>query len=217
MKYFCIGLTKTGTTSINGLMASLGYKTQGYSDELLNEYLETGGIGPKIERALQDHDAFDDWPWPFLYRQLLDIFGRDAVFILTRRSSAEAWLGSIKRYSLNSRTQGIRLRTYGTAFPHGFEGHYLTRYRTHLEEVRTYFGEQGAIGQLIDAEIGNPEIVAAIAKATNRPVKDLVLPHDNATKPRRRLARQNIQKINRALLGLGKAPISLQEAGFRQN
>ncbi len=215
MKFFCIGLTKTGTTSINGLMASLGYEAQGFSGKLLDEYLTTGGIGPKIERAIRDHDAFDDWPWPFLYRELLEMFGRDAIFILTRRRSPEAWLASIKRYSLNSRTQTIRQKTYGTQFPHGFEEHYLLRYKTHLDEVRTHFKTQGAVGQLIDAEIGSPELLTAIAAAINKPVGSLTLPHQNATKPRKRLARQNIEQINKALLGLGKTPISLQDAGYR--
>lgn len=92
MKFFCIGLTKTGTTSFNSLMGSIGYKTHGYSRKLLNEYLDGGGIGPNIRRAIDQHDAFDDWPWPFLYRELLQELGDDAVFVLTRRSSRKPGL-----------------------------------------------------------------------------------------------------------------------------
>lgn len=217
MKFFCIGLTKTGTTSFNSLMGSIGYKTHGYSRKLLNEYLDGGGIGPNIRRAIDQHDAFDDWPWPFLYRELLQELGDDAVFVLTRRSSPEAWLASIKRYSLSARTQWIRQVTYGTEFPHGFEEHYLTRYNNHLKEVRAHFGEVGAMNQLIDVEIGTPEMLDAIAKLTNRHIPDQSVPRQNPTIPHERVARENIRKINRTLLGLGKQPITLQEAGFRES
>jgi hypothetical protein len=217
MKFFCIGLTKTGTTSFNSLMSSIGYKTHGYSRKLLNEYLDQGGIGPNIRRAIDEHDAFDDWPWPFLYREILQEFGDHAVFVLTRRSSPEAWLASIKRYSLSARTQWIRQVTYGTEFPHGFEEHYLTRYNSHLEEVRAHFGEAGALDQLIDVEIGTPDMSDAIAKLTNKQIPDHSVPHQNPTVPRKRVAQKNIRKINRTLLGLGKRPITLQEAGFRES
>ncbi len=214
MKCFCIGLTKTGTTSFNNFMRSLGLRTHGFSRALLNEYLDLGGIGPKIDRAIDRHDAFDDWPWPFLYKQLLARYGSDAVFVLTRRSSPDAWLQSIKRYALSSRTQRIRKVTYGTQFPHGFEAHYLHRYKSHLAEVRAHFEAAGAVGQLIEGDISDRTLFPRTAAALDFEMPRSIDTRSNKTIHRPEVAVENLAKINRSLLGLGKRPISLTEAGF---
>lgn len=213
MKIFCIGLTKTGTTSFHSLATTLGYKTQGYSKQLLREYLELGGIGPKIERAIEQNDAFEDWPWPFLYRYLLERFQHDSAFVLTKRSSPEVWINSIKRYALNSRTQLIRKATYGTEFPHGFEDHYLERYRSRLVEVRDHFKCAGAMNQLLEVEAGDPRLLEFVCRVRNIETPDCSLPHKQKSALRPKVAAENLKSINRTLLGLGKRPLSLEEAG----
>lgn len=214
MKCFCIGLTKTGTTSFNRFMRSLGLKTQGFSRKLLEEYLTLGEIGPKIARAIDENDAFDDWPWPFLYEPLAQKFGNDAVFVLTRRSSPEKWLQSIKRYSLNSRTHRIRAQTYGTQFPHGFEEHYLHRYNSHLEEVRSFFASHKMNSSLIEGDIADQSLFPEIACSLDLQMVPEAPKKVNRTNHRLDVATENLAIINKTLLGLGKKKISLEEAGF---
>ncbi|MEM6637347.1 MAG: sulfotransferase [Pseudomonadota bacterium] len=215
MKYFCIGLTKTGTTSFNRLMASLDCRTHGFSRALLFEYLNEGQTGPKITAAIEGNDAFDDWPWPFLYKELNQKLGDEAYFVLTKRASPEQWLASIKRYALNSRTQRIRQLTYGTEFPHGFETHYLARYKSHLEEVRSYFAHANATHRLFEVEIGDPSLPERLSALTGRTPTAGFEAHSNKSPVRPRVARENLVTINKSLRGLGKPAITLEEAGFK--
>jgi hypothetical protein len=107
-KYFCIGLNKTGTTSLKKAFQDLGFKVgnQRKAERLL------GDIKSKNYSTLLKYcdtsEVFQDVPFSFfdIYRVLYDKYP-DAKFILTVRDSPEQWVDSItkfhaKKFSSNS-------------------------------------------------------------------------------------------------------------------
>ena len=98
-KVFCIGLNKTGTTSIESVLKDFGYKVGIQSDaELL-----MGDWARRDFRRIVEYcktaEAFQDVPFSldFTY-QILDYAFPGSKFILTVRNNAEEWFQSLIRF-----------------------------------------------------------------------------------------------------------------------
>jgi hypothetical protein len=101
-KVFCIGLVKTGTTSLERALKDLGYKLgdQRKGEALLPEYA-VRNFRPIVEFCLTA-DAFQDAPfsYPFTYIPLDQSFP-NAKFILSVRDDTEQWYRSLIRFHGN--------------------------------------------------------------------------------------------------------------------
>ena len=101
-KVFCIGLNKTGTTSLEKALSDLGYRmgSQQRGEMLLNAW-RCRDFAPIIKFA-KTADAFQDIPFslPFTYVALASTF-RNAKFILSIRNSPEQWYESLVCYMIN--------------------------------------------------------------------------------------------------------------------
>lgn len=92
MKIFCIGLSKTGTTSLTEALRILGFDAvHWYATKHAFRYTADGGIDIDWD-FFERHDAFADTPIARVY-PLLDERYPDAKFILTERN-VDAWLTS---------------------------------------------------------------------------------------------------------------------------
>jgi hypothetical protein len=95
-KIFCVGMNKTGTTSVDAALTSLGYRVapQAPAELLIHEWAKRN-FAPIIEFC-HTADAFQDIPFslPYTY-QALDMHFPQSKFILTVRSSSEEWYRSI--------------------------------------------------------------------------------------------------------------------------
>ena len=139
-KIFCIGFPKTGTTSIGRALRSLSLRVRGAVGRRDSE------AGARFREALSlvpDYDAFQDLPWPLLYREL-DAEWPGSKFILTVRP-ADSWLQSVVGH-FGGRRPPIRELVFGPgcADPVGHERQYVERYLGHNEEVREYFADRRA-------------------------------------------------------------------------
>jgi hypothetical protein len=87
-KVFVIGWHRTGTRSLAHALRILGFKTVHWWPGWLSQR--------EVEKPsiLRKFDAFADFPFPLIYRQL-DKWYPDARFILTTRT-VESWLRSVK-------------------------------------------------------------------------------------------------------------------------
>src|SRR3954469_8228837 len=106
-KVFCIGFTKTGTTSLERGLRDLGYRlgNQHQGESLLPHYVSRN-FRPIVEFCLSA-DAFQDAPFcfPFTYVALDQSFP-NAKFILSVRDDAEQWYRSIVRFHGNGFANG---------------------------------------------------------------------------------------------------------------
>jgi len=98
-KVFCVGRNKTGTTSLQHALASLGYKVGNQREaELLIE-----DWGQRDFRRLIQYchtaDAFQDIPFSYPYTfQAMDAAFPESKFILTVRDSSDQWYQSLVRF-----------------------------------------------------------------------------------------------------------------------
>lgn len=141
-KIFGIGFHKTGTKSLAAALAQLGYRVHGPG------WTRDAGVCSSRESlvrtafsVIDEHDAFQDNPWPVLWRELAEAFPR-ARFILTLRDP-QAWLDSACRY-FGTESTPMRALIYGAdaASPLGNEQRYLERFEQHNREVLAYFAER---------------------------------------------------------------------------
>lgn len=98
-KVFCIGLNKTGTTTLEVVLKDIGYKMGDQpTAELLFEDWNLRNFAPIIKYC-QTADAFQDMPFSLPYTFMaLDRAFKGAKFILTIRDSAEQWYDSLVKF-----------------------------------------------------------------------------------------------------------------------
>jgi hypothetical protein len=134
-KVFGIGFHKTGTTSLADALTVLGYRVTGPNGVRLKGMNHEVAWG-LASQLLPRFDAFQDNPWPMLYKEL-DRAVPGSRFILTLRSEDE-WLDSVIRHFGTSGTP-MREWIYGVGAPIGHEDVFLDRYRRHNRDVMEHF------------------------------------------------------------------------------
>ncbi|MDE0242012.1 MAG: hypothetical protein OXQ84_17775 [bacterium] len=172
-KVFCVGFHKTGTKSLARALEILGYRVTG----------PNGARDPRIaERALpmaldivSRFDAFNDNPWPVLFREM-DAAFPGARFILTRRAP-ETWIASVVRNFGDERTP-MREWIYGPGLgaPRGNEGAYLQRYLGHNADVIDHFSGRGC---LLTMDITAGDGWERLCGFLEMPLPDRPFPHVN--------------------------------------
>ncbi len=109
-KVFCVGLNKTGTTSIEKALSELGYKLGNQREgELLFNYWKHRNFS-KILKHCYTAEAFQDIPFSLPYTFLvLDQHFPNSKFILTKRDDAEQWYQSISKFHSKLWANGVRI------------------------------------------------------------------------------------------------------------
>lgn len=138
-KVFCIGFHKTGTTTLEVALKKLGYRVTGSFGT------KDPGIADKVYdlafAKVGEYDAFEDNPWPILYRELDERFP-GSKFILTRRP-AENWIRSqVKDFATTETPMRRWIYGAGAGCPEGNEDVYIERYERHNREVLDYFRDR---------------------------------------------------------------------------
>lgn len=141
-KVFCIGWHKTGTTSLGHALVKLRFKTFGWHGNLGMQLISRWHEGhPELKSLISsianEYDAFEDLPWPLLFKQCYELYP-DARFILSVRKDAETWLNSYRKHVGNRRWVGHFL-IYGTYDPHAEPETHVAAYEAHNREVEAFF------------------------------------------------------------------------------
>lgn len=133
-KIFCVGMQKTGTTSLQYALSKLGYRVAGvFSVKDLDTPEQM------LDRAMaleQKFDAFADNPWCFYFREF-DKSVPGAKFILTTRNP-EQWYASVCKHFGESDTK-MRRWLYGAGTPIGHKDIYIKKLLDHQEAVRAHY------------------------------------------------------------------------------
>ena len=93
-KFKVIGVRfhKTGTKTLGQSLRLLGYNHISFDKNFLLLYYqnETGAL----LKLMEFYDSFEDWPWPYLYKEAYEKFP-ESKFILTTRKNEEVWFKSL--------------------------------------------------------------------------------------------------------------------------
>ncbi|MBS3781210.1 MAG: hypothetical protein KGY66_01020 [Candidatus Thermoplasmatota archaeon] len=141
-KVFCIGLSKTGTTSLTKALKILGYKTKHFPIRLL-KYTEEG---LKFDFAgAEKYDFLSDLPVVRFYKELDKTFP-GSRFIFTTRE-LEEWLDSCNRHFWPGQIlkgdfwfNRLHKEIYG-AIDYD-EEKFRKAYKKHRQEVLSYFSKR---------------------------------------------------------------------------
>ncbi len=184
MKVFCIGLQKTGTSSLLTLLRECGIDARGRNQAHMRLYL--AGDYEAILREYDKAECFKDWPTPLMYKLAYAKYGERARFILTVRKDAQTWFTSLKRHNLFANPfRNKHHWVFGHYYPHGFEAEHIAYYDRHIREVTRFFRERGASHQLLVLQIDDPEAPSKIARFLGIPVKHRAAPRVNVSTPTR--------------------------------
>ena len=198
LKVFGIGLSKTGTSSLQGALEILGYRAAGANRKPLLRQLRSGYVGDVIAQT-GGPDAFVDFPYPLMFRELHQHYGVGAKFVLTTRCTGEVWYDSICEHARTSRLFSGQRLTYGFYRPFGRKRRYIALYEKHNDAVRSYFKVHDAGYQLLevcwDTGAGWDELCQFLGKA----VPDRPFPHRNKTDKRRHRGRRAINFVVEAV------------------
>ena len=177
-KVFGIGLNKTGTTSLRLALKTLGFRHLDRQPRLFRAW-RAGDLRPIMEAADQ-HDSFEDWPWPLIVPELLDRYGGRARFVLTLRRTPLAWVESLKRHSERTNPgHNPRRDIYGFDYPHGAEGAHIAFYQRHATDVRRLFERAGARDLLLECAWDAGDGWQELCRFLERPVLSKPFPHAN--------------------------------------
>jgi len=111
-KIFCIGLNKTGTTSLEAELKNKGFRmgNQHSGEDLIEEWAKRDFC--KIIDFCYSAEAFQDAPFSFPYTyQALAMHFPNAKFILTIRDNFEQWYKSLTRFHSKLWADGVRIPT----------------------------------------------------------------------------------------------------------
>jgi hypothetical protein len=200
-KVFGIGLSKTGTSSLQAALEVLGYRVSGPNRKPLLKQVRSGNL-PGVFAQTEQDDAFCDFPYPLIFRELHRHYGREAKFVLTTRRSAEVWYDSLCEHARTSRLFGGQRLTYGFYRPFGRKRQYTALYEKHNETVRTYFRANDAADLLLEVCWDTGDGWALLCPFLGAPVPDRPFPHRNKADKRRHPARRVINGVVEPLYAL---------------
>jgi len=176
-KVFCIGFQKTGTTSLGEALGLLGYSVTG-PNFVTNQDLENQVYDLALAIA-QKYDAFQDNPWPLLYKEMDQKFPR-SKYILTLRP-VDKWIDSVVRH-FGSRQTAMRRWIYGIGSPQDNEDIFTERYERHNREVLAYFKDRP--DDLLTLDVTAGEGWDRLCTFLDKPVPDVAFPHSNKAEDR---------------------------------
>ena len=173
-KVFCIGFHKTGTTTLGQALEILGYRVCGPRRSLA-ENLQKGHLDP-VWKITEQYDAFQDNPWPILFREL-DQKYPGSKFILTYRDP-DTWVRSAVNH-FGKKPNAMRKWIYGKdfGFPEGNEDVYLNRFNQHYQDVKDYF--KNRTEDLLEIDLATGDGWEKICPFLDQKMPDQPFPHAN--------------------------------------
>jgi hypothetical protein len=175
MKVVGVGFHRTGTKTLGACCRDhFGMKHR--SVDLQAARLLWRGKIDRVMEIVRAHDSFEDWPWPFVYKEI-DVRFPDAKFILTVRTSSDVWFASLCRLAAKIGPTEFRRRIYGYEMPDDNEAAHIAAYERHNEAVREYFAAKP--GKLLVACWEEGTGWKELCEFLGRDIPDAPFPHEN--------------------------------------
>ncbi len=182
-KVFCIGFHKTGTSSLAYALEELGYRVTGPNG--VNDPDIAKNVTKMVRKLVRRYDAFQDNPWPVLYREL-DVEYPGSKFILTKRDP-DAWIKSQVGH-FGAKETPMRKWIYGVGSPLGHEDIYIKRYVDHNRDVEEYFSERP--DDLLLMELSSGDGWEKLCAFLDKQIPSVPFPHANKSGERKSTGRK---------------------------
>ena len=170
MKIVCIGLSKTGITSMKKALQILGYNSVGWSERAAQLYSQKKIYELKKE-YIEKFDAFYSEPWSQLYK-IFDAF-YDCKFICTHRN-IDDWYDSIKNHVVSRKSQNNLKLVYPFSDPIKENREMVDYYMEWYNEIFRYFDGRKNIIHISDLRWFE------ICLLLDKKIPDVPFPHINS-------------------------------------
>lgn len=185
-KIFCIGSNKTGTTSLDSAMRTLGFCAM--PEDLANKYVAEGKdqhVQAQMFRQLMEKEAdqysfFEDLPFGYGDNyQLIDEFYPDAKYILTVRDP-DAWFSSCLRWIERLENKAIYSWIWGIPFTKENKDRIISLYNKRNADIQNHFGADRP-GRLFVLRIEQATFadLCSFLNLESSMVTSLIFPRDN--------------------------------------
>lgn len=209
IKIFCIGLNKTGTTSIHKALQMLGFDSvhhkesggKSIKDIIYNNYKSN----QDILKGIENYDAFSDWSHPstnFLFKEF-DKQYPNSKFILNTRD-VDAWMNSREKHL--KRTPNLKklqkenpnnkwLKMDRTVWQDEFENHH--------KAVREYFADRPT--DLLEFDVTKGDAWEKLCRFLYKDIPEEEFPSANvaANQSRKLKILAKVKRITKRFLKLG--------------
>lgn len=191
-KVIGVGFARTGTSTLRVACQKLGYTRCKSWDRNLYDAYDRGDI-ELLLNAAACYDVLEDWPWPLIYKELFQEFPH-ALFVLTRRRSADIWLESLLKFHKRkggSQSQMERL-LYGASMEDAGPEYFKNRYISHNNAVRNHFADADNFVEVCWAEGDGWD---ALCNPLDLQVPNEPFPHTNKTPTFRAQIQSKLRRI----------------------
>ena len=137
MKFFGLGLQKTGTTSLGDYYEHCGIRRLCGGSISLSQHVLRNQYH-HLDPFLSSYDGFEDAPWFMIFEYLYSRYP-NAKYILTVRFDPLIWLKSFIRHTQLYGPQFPFRQAYGYASPVGHEREFIDHYLSHIRRVESFF------------------------------------------------------------------------------
>lgn len=203
-KIFCVGLNKTGTSSLNEAFRTLGLKSVHFRDDkgknikevIQNNYL----AGDNILKGLEKYDAFSDWDQAPYTVDIVKEFDKQypgSKFILNTRN-INSWLNSREKHVIRNQAEKKRNPekdiTWLTIDRKGWEN----QFKYHYGGVKEYFRDRK--DDLLIFDVTKGDDWEKLCPFLNLPIPPVPFPKKNvATNPTKKKSffRRLLNKIKK--------------------
>ena len=173
MKIFCIGLSKTSTTSLTEALNILGFKAVHWRDTRHMIHYTDNGLEIDFDK-FDNYDAFADTPIARIYQEL-DVKYPGSKFILTVRdvsSWAQSFKNQFSRWLDDPFSKILHMELYGTSsYDHE---KCVSAFEKHSRDVISYF--KGREGDLLVIDIPGGDGWDKLCAFLDRPVPKIEFP-----------------------------------------
>lgn len=179
MKVFCIGLPKTGTTSIGKAFDILGLKHNSATNSTLAIRDICNGSFKYIKEEIERYDGFEDTPYHLIH-EFLNREYTDIKFILTERLTPQKYLNSLLNESPAKKQSGIhqlkKAAQFGFPMVDGNTEAVVEYYVKHNKLIKDSYSN------LLVMNFEKGDGWAELCGFLKLPIPGIEFPHENKTK-----------------------------------
>lgn len=201
-KIFCIGLNKTGTSSLHKAFEILGFKSVHCLDDEGNNIKdiiqENFLAGDNILKGLEQYDAISDWDMAPHTSEIFKEFDKqypDSKFILNVRD-LESWLDSrekhVKRNQERKRKKPKENIKWLTIDRDAWEIHF----KAHYDEVYNYF--KGRKNDLLVFDVTKDDGWDKLCPFLNLPIPNVPFPKKNVASRKKSFFHRVLLKLKKS-------------------
>jgi hypothetical protein len=208
-KVFCVGFHKTGTSSLGVALGKLDYRVAGPS----------GVYDPNIEKIaltmaydlVEKFDAFQDNPWPILYKQLDEKYPGSKFILMLR--NPESWIRSQVMH-FGRKSTPMRKWIYGVGYPEGNEQIYIRRFEAHNADVLDYFKDRPQ--DLLVMDLSKGDGWEKLCPFLGVEIPNIPFPHANEASVREKASSKSIFSKTKNTINRVTKPLSALTTSTRR-